>query len=808
MDALEGASQDLRGPALNNRVSPTNLPEVTSIMKQIPLARPDIGEQEIQAVQEVLRSGRLSIGPKLKQFEQQIARRAGRAHGIGVSSGTSGLHLCIRALGIGPGDEVITTPFSFIATTNCILYERATPVFADIDPESYNLDPDQVQRAITPRTKAILPVEVFGNPAHFDAYQRIADEHGLFLIEDSCEALGAKLNGRPAGSFGQASVFGFYPNKQITTGEGGVIVTDDDSLARLCRGMANQGRLDPHTDVHQVLGYNYRLSELSAAVGVVQMERFDELLSRRREVAEYYNRALADVEEIHLPPCPNPGESSWFVYVIRLGDRFSAADRDRFLDAMEDRGIQCQRYFKPLHLNPAVKGAFPAPSGRHPQCERISARTLALPFYNQMTTEQMDRVVMAIKEELSGRSFTPATVEEEMQTQTQPQCVPFFRVQCLGNELLYLKEVLESGWLTTAKKANRLERRFAEIVGAEHAVAVNSCTAALHLALEALGVSPGDRVFVPTMTFTASAEVVRYLGAEPLLLDVEYGSSLLTPEILAEAIAKHPEVKTLVIVHFGGQPAPMLDQDRPGIVNLCRSNGIRIVEDAAHAFPARCKDRMIGAIGDVTCFSFYANKTITSGEGGMITTDDPEIAQRAQKMRLHGIDKDVWDRFTSTKADWEYDVIAPGFKYNLSDLNAAVGLAQLEMYDRFHKARVSCAQHYREHLADIECIDLPLVHVPLEDHAWHLFSIVLKENAPVDRNELIRQLQQCNIGTSVHYKPLHRMSYYRDRYNLCAEDYPNAERIWKGCLSLPLFPTMTQQDLRYVCENLRRILCP
>jgi dTDP-4-amino-4,6-dideoxygalactose transaminase len=777
-------------------------------MKPIPLARPDIGEQEIQAVQEVLRSGRLSIGPKLTQFEQLVADRAGRKYGIGVNSGTSGLHLCVRGLGIGPGDEVITTPFSFIATTNCILYEKATPVFVDIDPESYNLDPEQIEAAITPRTKAILPVEIFGNPTHFDAYERIAEKHGLMLIEDCCEALGAKLHGRPAGSFGRAGVFGFYPNKQITTGEGGVVVTDDPQLARLCRGMANQGRLDPSTDAHQILGYNYRLSEISAAVGVVQMERFDELLARRRQVADHYNQALEEVEEIHLPPCPNPGESSWFVYVIRLADHFSDEDRDRLLGAMREKGIQCQRYFRPLHLNQMVSGPV-ARSGRFPQCERIGARTLALPFYNQMSEEQIDRVVTALKEELCRNSVAVASEQTEtLESQPQPEGVPFFRVQCQGNELHYLKEVLESGWLTTAKKAFSLEQAFSEIVGAKHAVAVNSCTAALHLALEALGVKPGDRVFVPTMTFTASAEVVRYLGAEPLLLDVEYGSNLLTPEILAEAIQKHPEVKALVIVHFGGQPAQMFCQDGPGIVDLCRSNGIRIVEDAAHAFPARCGDRLVGAIGDVTCFSFYANKTITSGEGGMITTDDREIAQRARKMRLHGIDKDVWDRYTSTKASWEYDVIAPGYKYNLSDLNAAVGLAQLEMYDRFHQLRISCANYYREHLADIDCIDLPLVHVPLQHHAWHLFNIVVKDNAPVGRNELVQKLQDRNIGTSVHYKPLHRMSYYRDRYKLTPEDYPDAERIWKGCLSLPLFPSMTTADLEYVCRALHEILCP
>src|SRR5512143_1833957 len=257
--------------------------------------------------------------------------------------------------------------------------------------------------------------------------------------------------------------------------------------------------------------------------------------------------------------------------------------------------------------------------------------------------------------------------------------VPYCRIACDGNELAYVREVLESGWLTTGAKALELERRFAAAVGAEQAIAVNSCPSALHLALEASGVKAGARVFVPTMTFTASAEVVRYLGADPVFLDVEYGTCLLTPEIVEEAVRKHPDVKTLVAVHYGGQAAPMLGRDGgPGILEICRRHGLRVVEDAAHAFPARCAGRTIGALGDATCFSFYANKTITTGEGGMLTTDDPAIAARAKAMRLHGIDRDVWDRFTAAKPAWEYDVIAPGYKYNMPDVNAAIGLAQLE----------------------------------------------------------------------------------------------------------------------------------
>lgn len=373
--------------------------------------------------------------------------------------------------------------------------------------------------------------------------------------------------------------------------------------------------------------------------------------------------------------------------------------------------------------------------------------------------------------------------------------------------MAYVREVLESGWLTTGAKAFEFERRFAEAVGAQHAIAVNSCTSALHLALEALAVRPGDKVFVPTMTFTASAEVVRYMNAHPVVLDVEYGTCLLTPEILREAIGKHPDAKTLIVVHYGGQAARMFGRDgRPGILEICREHGIRIVEDAAHAFPAKNEGRTVGAIGDVTCFSFYANKTITTGEGGMLTTNDEAIAGRARVMRLHGIDRDVWNRFTSDRPSWEYDVIAPGFKYNMPDINAAVGLAQLERAGDLHTGRLRCAERYMDKLAGLPHLDLPVCQGPMGDHAWHLFPVVIGPGSPVGRDRCVELLSERGIGTSVHYKPLHRMSYYRDTYGLGPDDYPNAERTWRGCLSLPIFPALAIEEIDHVCDSLTEIL--
>ena len=379
--------------------------------------------------------------------------------------------------------------------------------------------------------------------------------------------------------------------------------------------------------------------------------------------------------------------------------------------------------------------------------------------------------------------------------------IPFCKVMCDGNESRYVQEVLASGWLTTAGKCFEFEKKFGAEVGGKFAVAVNSATAALHLAMEAIGIGPGDEVIVPSLTFTASAEVVRYMGADPVFVDVEYGSGLITAEIIEAALQTHPKAKAVMVVHFGGQAAAM---DR--IMALCRPRGIKVVEDAAHAFPTRCGDRMIGTWGDVTCFSFYANKTITTGEGGMLVTDDEAIAKRSRVMRLHGIDRDIWNRFTSSRPSWEYDVIAPGFKYNLPDLAAAVGLAQLERAHDFRHQRQAVVERYYQAFRPLPGVDLPLVHGRMDHHSWHFFWLVLGPEARMDRIALIEGLIAREVGFSVHYKPLHHMTYYKERYGLTVEGFPQAERHWRGCVSLPLYSSMTDEEVAYVIRTVQELL--
>ena len=371
---------------------------------KIPLSSPDIVEKDIEAVVEVMKTRYLSIGLKVVEFEKRMGSFVGTKYAVAVNSGTSALHLIIRGMGIGEGDVVVTTPFSFIASSNCILFERARPLFVDIEEETLNLNADKVEERLKnmpveklAKVKALLVVDAFGQPADWNRFKEIGKKYNLNLIEDSAEALGSEYKGKRAGSLGEVGVFAFYPNKQITTGEGGILVTDNEELARLARSMRNQGRgegggwLD-----HERLGYNFRMDELSATLGCSQMERIEEILDKRAKVAEMYGEKLVEVEEVQVPfIAPYVSRMSWFVYVVRLE---RGIDRDKVIKYLNEEGVQCKPYFTPIHLQPFYRKMFGYKEGDFPITEDVGGRTIALPFFNNLKEEQIDYVVEKLKE--------------------------------------------------------------------------------------------------------------------------------------------------------------------------------------------------------------------------------------------------------------------------------------------------------------------------------------------------------------------------------------------------------------------------
>ncbi len=378
--------------------------------RQIHLSSPDIGSEERRLVDEVLRSGQLSNGPALVAFEREFAARLGVRHAVAVSSGTAALHLGMLAAGLRDGDSVVTTPFSFIASANAILFEHGTPVFVDIDPQTLAMDPQATVDAIealapTGRLRAVLPVHVFGRPAEMDAIAAAARRHGVCVVEDACEAIGASLDGVPVGRLGDAAAFGFYPNKQITTGEGGVLVTDREDWARLARSLRNQGRSDDGSWLHhERLGFNYRMDDLSAAVGLAQIRRLDELLAKRAAVAARYDEWFQNVDGVMpLPPARAGIGVSWFVYVVRLA---AGVDREPLTARLAARGVPSRPYFPSIHLQPFYRHRFGFRPGLFPHAEAASASLLALPFHGNLPEEDIEHVCVSVLEEIAALRAT------------------------------------------------------------------------------------------------------------------------------------------------------------------------------------------------------------------------------------------------------------------------------------------------------------------------------------------------------------------------------------------------------------------
>lgn len=383
---------------------------------------------------------------------------------------------------------------------------------------------------------------------------------------------------------------------------------------------------------------------------------------------------------------------------------------------------------------------------------------------------------------------------------TEQSFLPFSLPEIGEDEINEVVDSLRSGWVTTGPKTKQFEIDFANYLGSDvEAIAVNSATSGLHLALEAVGVTAGDEVIVPTYTFTATAEVVRYLGANPVFVDSD--PSTLNIDVKAIEAAITPKTKAIIPVHFAGLSCNMSD-----IIALAKTHNLKVIEDAAHAFPARYQGQLIGTLDtDATVFSFYANKTMTTGEGGMLVSKNKALIARAKVMRLHGISRDAFDRYQSKTPAWFYEVIEPGFKYNMPDICAAIGLHQLKKIDAFHAKRVSMAKIYNEKLQHLP-VDLPPLEDNIDEHAWHLYTLRLHPDAPLNRDELIQEMAKRNIGCSVHFIPLHKQPVWRDNYQLTDAMFPIAENTFQSIVSIPFYTKMSEQDQLYVIETLHQLL--
>lgn len=386
--------------------------------------------------------------------------------------------------------------------------------------------------------------------------------------------------------------------------------------------------------------------------------------------------------------------------------------------------------------------------------------------------------------------------------------INFFKGNFGISDVKYIKETLKSGWLTSGPKTLLFEKKFKDAVKAKHAISVNSCTAALHLALRALNLKKGTKVIVPSWTFASTLEVVLYLGLKPILVDIDLKKKIITPEILINALNKNKNIGALIIVHFAGKSAQMYDRGKiKGINNICKKKNIKIIEDCAHAFRTMEGKKVVGNTSNICCFSFYANKTLTTGEGGMITTNNKKIAEKVKILRQHGMSRNIWNRYTNKSNQWEYDIIDLGYKYNLPDINSSIGLSQLKKFKKNQYKRSLIAKHYHSKLKNISKIILPEINnKELKNNSWHIFSISISNFKIKQRDKLIEKLYKCGISASVHYKPLHLMSYYKKELNLKLSNFPNSNKLWETTISLPIYDQLKKSEINYICNMLIKFI--
>lgn len=748
--------------------------------------------------------------------------------------GRVALYALLKAFGIGVGERVLLPGYTCVVVPSAVRYLEAVPEYADIDPESYNaLLPDyerayaRMCREGTARAlKAVLVQHTYGNPNRDTAaIVDWAHEKGVLVIEDCAHAYGVTLGGRPMGNFGDAAFYSTQWSKPFTTGLGGIAQLNNpvfgDAMAALDAEASNPTFRESGLLALQLLAFQWLVrpnfywvainshralsrrgifvgssstAEMEGkmpgnyfkTMGLLQRwllarreENMPPIIAHRQQVASEYDRLLA---EHNIPTFAREEEAVLIRYPVRVRDRSAC------LSAARQARVELGDWFNhPLHPQGSNLAGLNWRDDCCPNAVQAAREVINLPVYARINMQEARRIMNFVADYV----VRPEPVTSYF--------LPFAMPDIGEEEVAEVADSLRSGWVTSGPKVKRFEQDFAAFVGGVQAIAVNSATAGLHLALEAIGVQPGDEVITTPYTFTATAEVIRYLGAHPVFVDIDPATFNLDASQIEVAIT--PRTKAIIPVHFAGMPC-----DMNHILAIARRHSLKVVEDAAHALPAVYRGQMVGGLAsDATVFSFYATKTITTGEGGMVVTRDMALAERCRIMRLHGINRDVFDRYVSIKPGWQYEVIAPGFKYNLTDLAASLGIQQLKKAWMFQRKRAEMACRYDAALADLPLI-LPPRPQSADVHAWHLYVIRLGDGVSLSRDVFIEQMVARGIGCSVHFIPLHLHPYWRDAYRLLPESYPEALHAYQRAVSLPLYTKMSDADQRRVINGIKEVL--
>ncbi|MCC5808633.1 MAG: aminotransferase class I/II-fold pyridoxal phosphate-dependent enzyme [Opitutales bacterium] len=750
----------------------------------LPFFEPQIGEEEIREVVDTLRSNWITTGPKTRRFEAAFAHYVEAPGALSANSWTAAAHTALLALGVGPGDEVITTPMTFCATANIIEHVGATPVFVDVEPDTLNIDPEGVARAVSAQTKVILPVHYAGHPVDLDPIEALAREHGITIVEDAAHALPARYKGRMIGAGPNLAAFSFYATKNLTTAEGGMLTGDPAFLDRAriftLHGMSNNAwnRYDRKGTAHYEVvtpGYKYNLTDMQSALGLHQLERLAAFQRRRREIVARYTGAFAEIPELEIPVERADVEHAWHLYVIRLNLEGLTVDRDTFSEALKARNIGTSLHFIPIHLHPYYRDKYGFQPVDFPVAYGNYLRIVSLPLHPGLSDDDVEDVISAVLATVERYRGKARSVPVEAKTDAAPaeeksaegrgpgsagagasmsgQC---FRIylsppHITGREPAALAEVVRSHWIApVGPKLAEFESRVAKRVGVARACGVVSGTAALHLSLRALGVGRGDRVLCPTFSFVAAANPILYLGAEPVFIDSERKTWNMDPDLVAEHLedsAKSGSLpKAVVVADIYGQCA---DFDR--LRAACEPFGIPILEDAAEALGATYKGRNAGGLGDLAALSFNGNKIITTSGGGMVMSERPEWIKKVY----------FWAS-QAKEPGLQYVHAELGYNYRLSNVLAALGLTQLESLDTFVRLKRRIFERYVEGFADIPGISWMPEPEGWMSTRWLTCMVVDASVTGVSAIALCEHLHSLGIESRPLWKPLHEQPLYRD----------------------------------------------
>lgn len=788
----------------------------------IPLSAPNLAGNEWQYVKDCLDTGWISsAGSYVTQFESAVAAYTGARHAVACVNGTLGLHTALMLAGVKQSDYVIAPNLTFIATINAIKYCGAEPILLDIDPNSWQIDLDLLQEFLAANTRvvdgscvhtesgrtirAIVPVHVLGNMCDMQSLCSIVKGFGLKVVEDACESLGSFNHGKHSGTIGQLGVLSFNGNKIISTGGGGMILTDDDALAKQAIHMTTQAKVMSTGYEHDEIGYNYRMVNVLAAIGLAQIEQLPQILKRNKQRDSYYRSQLASLPGISFQSVDSEVNPNCWLFTLQC-DRST-----ELLEFLRQEQIEARPFWRPMSELPMFTENIYV--NRYDIAHTVYSKGISIPSSSSITDDELEQVVDTIKRftnkaavKAENKPVPTSAQKNELEDapvkalETQGSVLPpevdsswkvqLFELNYDEREAQAAHDVIQSGWITMGDQIKQFEAEFEGLLqNRVKCMAMSSCTAALHTALSTLGIGPGDEVVIPALTFVADANVVRVLGATPVPADCE---SIQCWNVSADTILPRisKRTKAVMIVHYAGYPC-----DMDAIVELCKEHDLPLVEDVAHAPGALYKGQACGTFGEFGCFSFFTNKNLSIGEGGMLVSASPDLVKRAGFFRSQGMTSQTLDRHHGRSN--AYDVALPGLNYRMDEMRAAIGRVQLEKLANGNERRKYLFAEYARRLADCPELRIPFGERSDCDPSYHIFPVLLPEGN--NRSYIIEQMKADGIQTSIHYQSFRSFSTFDDLELPITEI---ADQVSSRVLTLPLFPTMSAAQCALVCDSL------